>query len=350
MNVRSVVKRWFEEQLNFTLSDGSEAETVFIGTAEFSPIEILSEFDATYEQVFNDWLFGDWKLRQHDLRETLLNYSANGDRYSDLQNAVIRQQVVPFVGSGMSVPSGLPTWAEFLMSMQVYAQCSRSELQELIKDSLFEEAADLLADSMNSRLIAERIEHDLRIPNPDTINGSICLLPGLFPNLVITTNLDRILEELYKFCGMPFEFVLWGDHFADYRSFKDPSGRFLLKLHGDNQDQKGRILFSEEYKGAYATGSPLREELSLLYRQNNLLFPGCSLGADRTLNLLEYVAKLDVNMPKHYALLPKPQNQQKEFTREHFLTERGIYPIWYELPHDESIMALLDGLNMDEVV
>ena len=29
------------------------------------------------------------------------------------------------------------------------------------------------------------------------------------------------------------------------------------------------------------------------------------------------------------------------------ITDRGIFPIWYDLPHDEAIMSLLDGLNMD---
>ena len=323
---------------------------MFIGSAEFSPVEILNEFTATYEQEFNNWLYGDWKPRQHDLRETLLSYSANADRYLDLQDAVARQQVVPFVGSGMSVPSGLPMWAQFLMSMQSFAQCSRSELEQLIRSSSFEEAADLLAASMNPRLIAERIEHDLRITSPEVVNGSVCLLPGLFSNLVITTNLDRILEHLYELCGAPFEFMLWGEQLADYRSLKDPDMRILLKLHGDCQDQKGRILFSGEYEAAYAPNKPSREELGLLYRQYSLLFLGCSLGPDRTVRLLENVATLDLNMPKHFALLSKPQDQQEQLAREHFLTERGIYPIWYEVPHDEAIMALLDGLTVDEAV
>ena len=236
------------------------------------------------------------------------------------------------------------------MRMGEFAQCSRSELERLISSSAFEEAADFLATNMNSRLLAERIEHVLRITGPENIQGSICLLPELFSNLVITTNLDGILEHLYEWCGAPFEFILWGDQLEDYRSLKDPNGRFLLKLHGDCQDQKGRILFSKEYEAAYAPGRPSREELGLLYRQYSLLFLGCSLGTNRTVHLLEEVAALDMNIPKHYALLTKPQNQEEQIAKEHFLTERGIYPIWYELPHDEAIMALLDGLNMYQAV
>jgi type I restriction enzyme, S subunit len=77
---------------------------------------------------------------------------------------------------------------------------------------------------------------------------------------------------------------------------------------------------------------------------NNLLFLGCSLGPDRTIQLVAEIAKSDKNMPKHYALLALPDTDDVRVDRENFLTERGIYPIWYDGGHDESITALLAGL------
>ena len=345
---QNFLRRWFEEQLSFRLRDGTQEQSVWIGSSEFSPVGILGGDCTAYNQEFNTWLYEDWKPRQQELREELLSYSANSDRYLDLQRAAIRQQVIPLVGSGMSVPSGLPTWAEFLMKVSKFTQCSLSELEKLLSSSCFEEAADLLADSTNPRLFTERLDHDLRIDGPETINGPVCLLPGLFSNLVITTNLDQVLECLYESCGVPFEDMLWGDRLAEYRHLKGPNARLLLKLHGDCQNERGRVLLSCEYEAAYAPNSPSREELSLLCRNNSLLFLGCSLGPDRTVHLLEDVATDDTNMLRHYALLAKPQDENEKITREHFLTERGIFPIWYDLPHDEAIMALLDGLNIDE--
>ena len=345
--VEHVLKRWFEEQLRFGLRDGSEEESVFIGTAEFLPVEILREFCKAYEQEFNNWLLGEWKPRQFELREDLLSYSSNRNRYIDLKDAVRRQQVVPLVGSGMSVPWGLPTWAEFLMKVGEYVHCNSSELKQLIISSSFEEAADLLVGSTNARLLAERVEHELRIIPPNVINGPVCLLPSLFPNMVITTNLDSVLENVYNLCEIPFAYTLRGSRLADYRQLKNPNERFLLKLHGDCQDRDGQVLLSNEYETAYAPNSTLREELTLLYRQWSLLFLGCSLGPDRTVRLINEVAKADMNMPKHYAFLTKPGHDADRTAKESFLTERGIYPIWYDLPHDEAIMALLDGLHLD---
>ena len=271
----------------------------------------------------------------------------NGNRYLDLTEAVKRQQVVPFVGSGMSVPSGLPTWAEFLMQTGEYAQCDPLELDQLIRSSSFEEAADLLSRSMNPTLFAERVEHNLRINDPSAINGAVCLLPNLFPDLVLTTNLDNVLEHIYQLCDVPFSYTLSGRKLTDYQLLRNPAERFLIKLHGDHKNQEGRVLLSSEYDEAYAENSQVREEVTLLYRQNSLLFLGCSLGPDRTVRLIHEVARSDGNRPRHYAFLEAPDGNIDRIAREDFLTARGIFPIWYDLPHDEAIIALLDGLYSD---
>ena len=341
-----IFRRWFEEQLRFRLCDGTEEDNVFLGASEFLPVVVAKEF-GVYDQEFINWREGDWEPKQDELREELLNYHGNKNRYTDLIDAFKRQQVIPFVGSGMSVPSGLPTWTKFLLKTGKYAQCDLSELNRLINCSAFEEAADLLADRMSPRLFAERVEHNLRISGPDSISGPVCLLPSFFPNLVITTNLDNILENLYKWCEVPFTYTLSGKKFAEYRRLKNPEERFLIKLHGDYKNQEGRVLLSNEYDEAYATNSLLREEITLLYRQNSLLFLGCSLLSDRIVRLIHEIAGSDAYMPKHYAFLTKPDSDADRIARENFLADRGIFPIWYDLPHDEAIMALLDGLRLD---
>ena len=344
--VQHFLERWFEDQLRFRLPDGTDGESASIGGAVFSPIEVLREFKAT-DQEFDNWLNEEWKPGQYELRQEILSYSANAARYFDLKRAVGREQVVPLVGSGMSVPSGLPTWAKFLKKVGEFAQCDLSELKRLICSSAFEEAADLLSTSMDPRLFAERVEHDLRITNPDVINGPVCLLPGLFPKLVITTNLDNVLEDLYQLCDLRFGHTLSGSGLAEYRRLNDSKERFLLKLHGDCLNQTGRVLLSNEYDEAYALNSLPREELTLLYRRYSLLFLGCSLGPDRTVSLVQQVAGDDENIPKHYAFLTKPDNDEARRVRENALAQGGIYPIWYDFPHNEAIMALLDGLYSD---
>jgi SIR2-like domain len=344
--MKSALRPFFEEQIQFRLRDGKEVEGgVFIGSTEFLPLEILRDDPDAFREEFDLWLTEVWKPEQQSRREELLTLHGNQKRYADLLAAVGRRQVVPFVGSGLSVPSGLPTWSDLLRKIGAFTRSDRASLERLLNAFLFEEAADLLASGTNPRLLTERVEHDLRIDDPSTVSGPVRLLPALFPNLVVTTNLDDVLEQAYRTCERSFAHILAGGDLARYRSVKSAGVGCLLKLHGDCRQAAGRVLLSSEYDATYSAGSVIREEITLLYRMNNLLFLGCSLGADRTVRLIEEVAAADPSMPKHYCLLCLPEDDAVRIDRENFLTQRGIYPIWYRLPHDESVTALLDGLS-----
>ncbi|SRR6266404_195108 len=344
--METALRAFFDEQVRFRLTDGTELDgSVFIGSTEFLPLKVLKDDTQAYREEFDLWLNEDWKPDQQQRRDEILSIHGNRRRFSDLLEAVNRQQVVPFVGSGMSVSSGLPTWSDLLRRMREFTKCDPTELECLLEHSQFEEAADLIAASINIRLLSERVEHELRIDDPRTISGAVRLLPGLFPGLAITTNLDQVLENLYAMCGQPFNYVLIGAELGRYRALKSRNDRFLLKLHGDCGRVNGRVLLPSEYEATYGNTGIVREELALFYRHNHLLFVGCSLGHDRTVRLIEDTAAADPDMPRHYGFLPQPHNDATRIDRENFLTQRGIYPIWYSLPHDEALIALLDGLS-----
>ena len=335
----------FEEVLTFRLPDGTPLDgSVFIGETELVPVRVLQGDAAAYSTEFDAWLGEVWLPRQSELRDQILALHGNAKRYDDLCATVARRQLVPVVGSGMSASSGLPTWSELLRKIRTFTKVNEAELDELLKKSAFEEAADLLAMGTNPNLLNERIEHELRIDDPGLIDGSVRLLPVIFPDMVITTNLDDLLEQHYSLCGTGFDHVLAGRELARFRQLRGQADRFLLKLHGDCRRPDSRVLLKAEYEKAYEVGSVIYEELALLYRTHNLLFLGCSLGPDRTVRLVSEIAKDDKNMPKHYGFLRRPGCDEERIDRENFLTERQIYPIWYDGDHDECNMALLAGL------
>ncbi len=344
MNMHSAIASVFEEDIQFRLSDGTFIEgSIFIGETPFLPVELLREDTDAYRVEFGRWL-NDWLTNQEDRRERILKLHGNSKRYTDLRQAVAQGQVVPFVGSGMSVPSGLPQWSDLLRRIRKFTKVRTAKLEALISNSAFEEAADLLAAGTNANLLNERVEHDLRTEDSGVISGAIRLLPAIFRDLVITTNLDDVLEKHYAHCNQQFTHVLAGHDVSRYRQIKSRTERFLLKLHGDCRRSDTRVLLTAEYERAYGNGSVISDELTLLYRFNHLLFLGCSLGPDRTVKLVEQVARADKNMPRHYALLALPSRASLRIEKESILTAAGIYPIWYDGSHDEAIMALLAGL------
>jgi hypothetical protein len=329
----------FEEQLELIRDEKGNA---VIGGTVFTPVSILKADGDAYDDEFSKWLSERWLPEQNDRLGQIMEVSSNNKRFADLCLALKNGQVVPLIGSGMSVPSGLLSWSNLLRSIRCHSSMDEAELERMITDSAFEKAVERLRQAMPRRLFDEQVEHHLLIDR-SKIDGPIQLLPELFDKLILTTNLDDLLEQLYEDRKLKFSHVLAGNEIGNYRKLKASSERVLLKLHGDCRSRDSRVLSEAEYKKAYANGSLIREELSMIYRTNSLLCIGCSLGPDRTVSLLSEVAKTDEGMPRHYAFLQMPEDVSI-LSREHFLTERDIFPIWYIGDHDECIQALFVGM------
>jgi hypothetical protein len=63
---------------------------------------------------------------------------------------------------------------------------------------------------------------------------------------------------------------------------------------------------------------------------HSLLFLGCSLEQDRTLELFKKVVDVqEFEIPDHFALLPEPSSGKKKNQKEGRLLELKIRPIWY---------------------
>lgn len=335
------LKNQFEEQLELSTTTKGD---VVIGETVFTPVSILKADPTAYENEFDNWRDDVWLPRQAELLEEILVTHANRNRFSDLCNTLSNGQLIPLIGSGMSVPSGFDQWTDFLRAIRVHSSMREADLEAMLANWQYEEAAEAVAASMPGRLFDERIEHDLRVDNPDSIVGAVQFVPELFNKLVLTTNLDDLLEHLYRRCDRSFSHTLCGRTIGDYRRVKATAERVLLKFHGDCRTRDGRVLGKREYDVAYSNGSPIKEELSTIYRNHSLLCLGCSLNPDRTVSLLAEVARIDQGMPKHYAFLKIPSDADKLREREHFLTERDVFPIWYPGDHNDSIQALFVGM------
>ena len=334
----------FEEQLNFHFPGTSYSDNlVMIGSTSFTTREIFEAFPAARVQEFGTWLNDVWVPTQHTSREAIFTVTANRQRYNALREAYGKNYLIPFVGSGMSVPSGLPTWSEFLEEISQFTNRNLDEIRLLLMSYSFEDCFRRLADSMNPYLLEERIEHLLNVESSD-IAGPVLMLPDLFPKTAMTTNLDMVLEFAYELARKSFDITLMDEELYNYYDYEQMEYSFLLKLHGDHRVSTSQVLHPYSYDKAYAASAPAVDVIETIYRHHSLLFLGCSLDSDRTMQLLENIVNSNPDLPRHYAFLPACQTDYERNEREEYLSARKIFPIWYEGDHDESIIALLDGL------
>lgn len=337
----------FEEAIEPVI-DGYDVIT--IGRFSYTGADVLKlAGEDAYKQAFNDWIWEEWIPGRRDRKEEILKLHANKARFDGLKQIIKSGSAIPFVGSGMSCSTGMPTWAKFLRDTRKQTSgFTAVQLERLLSSGDYEIAASRVFGGMPRQLFNERFEGNFSLKSDQRIKGPVRLLPLLFHSIAITTNFDGILEGVYGNCDRTFQVILHGTAVGDFRKKVVAGTKCLLKLHGNFAETHGRVLLKDEYDSFYQPGCGGREELALIFRHGGLVFMGCSLLQDRTMVLLKEIADSDRNMPRHYAFLKMPESPNKMRMREHFLSERNIFPIWYDGEHDADIEALLVGL-MEEL-
>ncbi|MGA7180128.1 MAG: SIR2 family protein [Thiobacillaceae bacterium] len=87
---------------------------------------------------------------------------------------------------------------------------------------------------------------------PENLTGGVTLVPRLFDSCAVTTNFDRVLEQVYVNEGRAFVEKVTGRGMANAFFRAIPAGeRYLLKLHGNLDNAAERVLNQAEYNTAY---------------------------------------------------------------------------------------------------
>lgn len=330
---------YFRQSFIDKLNEDGDIE---IAKIKWSRDYVLKSLDEkSYDEVFAEWV----DQAKEDAKQRALDFlTENGclERFRRLVHRFKTQQVIPFVGAGMSIPTGFLPWGDFLVSLlQADAPHEVPSVQGMLALGQYEEAAQHVHNVLTAGVLAAEMAERLGSHRLQAI-GSINLLPYLFAGEVVTTNFDYVVSNAYRDAGMPFATTICG---ADLRAAPVRLGsdnHALLRLHGEADVATARVLTLEEYNAVYSAGRDLRGLLAAIMGVRSFLFLGCSLGADRTIQALKEVkAESPVEIAPHFAFLPEPEAAAR-LQRRTFLEEAGIHPIYYPASeHDQSIEDLL---------
>jgi len=127
--------------------------------------------------------------------------------------------------------------------------------------------------------------------------------------------------------------------------------RRLLKLHGDWEERTDRILTKSQYEKHYGSADATKIDFSLplprllkhVLTGRALLFLGCSLNQDRTVRVLESVAR-EATEIAHFAVLELPPSAVKRRAKMRFLSDHNIRPIWYPSGCHDMLEPILEYL------
>lgn len=260
-------------------------------------------------------------------------------------------RLTPFIGAGLSVPFGYPCWREYLERQT--SKVLEEDVQQKIKDIFksdnvhkYEIVAQLLSDYRGERNFQADVVAEFgknRLFNSKFTNTSVYLLPLLFEGLVLTTNYDKVLETAYNLHNCAFDVVAHpGHHTLLNASLSGFTNRVLYKFHGDISEEDSLVLTGKSYDHAYDPGGVLVKDLKRCFIQTRLLFLGCSLEEDRTMELLHMVLEPGIT---HYAFLSCKIEDRAEKIRR--LDKLGIRAIIFPDGMYDSVRILLLKLIED---
>ncbi|KLD71758.1 SIR2 family NAD-dependent protein deacylase [Xanthomonas pisi] len=298
------------------------------------------ERDAYLDEL--DHWEGRRQIDQHEAATAFIKESDQQAVFLDLVDAVRFGRIAPFVGAGLSKPCGYPMWGEALR--KIAKRLDGLELQNiesLLAEYQYLQAAQVIHDAAAPQL-AHFIQTEFR--QRGAIGGPARLLPELANGCIVTTNFDTVIEDLFREGGHPLDGYMHGTQAGNNFVQRLLRGeRCILKLHGDAGQANTHVFTQVQYQAAYglageesfAFQNQLPRALRQIFISHSLLFLGCSLEQDKTLDLFKSVVdEAAFEIPDHFALLNEPATPQERARKEARLLQLKIRPLWYATPVD----------------
>lgn len=259
-----------------------------------------------------------------------------------------RQNIVPFIGAGVSAAYGYPTWKELLEELAV------DYLKPDERENLDDDAVNLL--DYAQKIVSYAGKFNIVVENMRGIYNKCSkkkseigyILVKSFSNNIVTTNYDTVLENAIKNTNDKSMLVLLPDQREKMTEAIKKNLSSILKMHGSIDEASSIIFSSSQYENAYGTEKVDMQKaipwfLSCIFNGKSVLFIGCSLSQDRTMEVLS--ACLDKNeYIKNYAIVGQPIDENKKVEQNRQLSALGIVPIYYPEGDYECVELLINYL------
>lgn len=274
---------------------------------------------------------------------------------------VLRQEdTVLFIGSGISMWSGLPSWAGMIEELAAFVESAGAKADlvraEAQRGDLLQ-AASYAFDKLTKQQIGEFMRGVCRygIAKPHEIHQKIV---SLGPRCFVTTNYDNLLEASLRIWQPDcfYRAPVTNRHLTETAEIVHARAiDFIFKPHGDAGDSESIILTREQYRQLLPQGErqAALESLKMLLASRPVVYFGFGL---RDPDFI-YVRDLLANTYKggtrdHYAIMADVSDAESDYWRRNY----GIHLISYptsersdKTKDHTALLELLDTLLKTEI-
>ena len=256
-----------------------------------------------------------------------------------LKKMIANRQIALFVGAGVSMNLGLPSWSKLMKHVAEELDFDDRVFQTLGDNYILAEYYKLEFGSIGS--LTSWMDREWDRPTSDVGDSRIHELITLldFP-VVYTTNYDRWLERAYEAFGKPYAKI---SNIADLPKHANSKSQ-IVKFHGDFDDTESIVLTESSYFERMSFETHLDYKLKSDMMRYGLLFIGYSVSDINIRYLIYRIDKLwqDTryvkSRPPSYVFLTRPNP-----VLERVLDSRGIVTI--TSPVDDPATGLTDFLE-----
>ena len=263
--------------------------------------------------------------------------------WDDLVRAVRERQAILFVGAGLSMSLGLPSWSQFIehMHSELDLPAELAPGQEFTYQTLAEYYR-ITQGSIGP--LRSWMDRNWSVAE-DKIRGSRAheLIVGLRFPIIYTTNYDNNLEVAFRLHGVDYVKVANARDVAKVAEGQTQ----IVKFHGDFDDDQSLVIAETDYFDRLAFNSPLDIKFRADALGRPILFIGYSM-SDMNIRMLLHGlwqtwrnSGYERSRPKSYVFMPRPNAVQ-----EAVLGQWGITLLSEEADEPEdALIAFLEKLT-----
>lgn len=215
---------------------------------------------------------------------------------ANIDDAIRGDSLIIFVGAGISIASGFPSWKNLVDKFKKDIHLSDEETDNL---KIAQYYYDAVGQQKYYQTILDLFQRHGNAP-PNEIHREIFRIK---PRHIITTNYDSLLEQCMDLGPFKYE-VINQDSDIPYTK----SGHYIIKMHGD-LNQKNIVLKEDDYLDYENRFYMVANLVKSIIMNNTILFIGYSL-RDSTFNsIFRLIQKgFDGNARKAYFFTPDKQD------------------------------------------
>lgn len=255
---------------------------------------------------------------------------------TELSQLAADHKLVPFLGSGCSVPHLNHDWNSIIDALA-------KEVNTNEKDYLL--VAQEYVDHFSKQKLCDFLKQKFYIDNfSDELGYAHLAIMSLGTGVIYTTNQDNVMEKCFEKYGRNFKIIKSVEDFSNSM----PGDRFYIKFHGDLSLPESVVFTQEDYeKRMENTDYFLNIRLKSDLLAKRLFFIGYSL---RDVNIHQILTEIQNifkgEMPKSYMLAFEYSEELEERCNQHGI--KLINPL-EELPECKTNKEAFEGFLQEFV-